>query len=55
MSVAGWAKHGVLYEFSSMDGLQPHFHDPHDWRLTVVPNLIHAPHSPSLGQRIWPE
>jgi hypothetical protein len=54
-SVAGWAKHGVLYEFSSMDGLQPHFHDPHDWRLRVVPNLIHAPHSPSLGRRIWPE
>ena len=54
VSVAGWAKHGVLYEFSSMDGLQPHFHDPHDWRLRVVPNLIHAPHSPSLGRRIWP-
>jgi len=55
VSVAGWAKHGVLYEFSSMDGLQPHFHDPHDWGRRVVPNLIHAPHSPSLGQRIWPE
>ena len=54
VSVAGWAKHGVLYEFSSMDGLLPHFDDPHDWRLRVIPNLIHAPHSPSIGRRIWP-
>jgi hypothetical protein len=54
VSVAGWAKHGVLYEFSSMDGLEPHFHVPNDQRLPVVLNLIHAPHSPSLGRRVWP-
>ena len=25
-----------------------------EWSWQVVANLVHAPHSPSLGYRIWP-
>jgi hypothetical protein len=59
-SVAGWAKHGILYEFASLEG----FH--HDYEAanaksplganghSVVPMLIHAPGGPNSALRIWP-
>lgn len=59
-SVAGWAKHGILYEFASVEGFD------HDYELaiaksplglggrSVVPLLIHAPFGPNSAVRIWP-
>jgi hypothetical protein len=61
VGVSGWAKHGVLYEFSSMAERHAHF-PTHEraypeleaWTDKVVTRLIHAPRSPQLGTRIWP-
>jgi hypothetical protein len=59
-SVSGWAKHVILYEFTSVEGYERDYEatnqhapiglDGH----SVVPNLIHAPHGPNSAQRIWP-
>ena len=61
VGVSGWAKHGVLYEFSSMEERHAHFpkhEQPYPeleaWTDKVVRRLIHAPRSPQLGTRIWP-
>ncbi|MEE8443587.1 MAG: hypothetical protein V3S37_07545 [Dehalococcoidia bacterium] len=54
-SISGWAKHGILYEFVSLEAVEQYFTgDTADWTRRVVGNLIHAPGSPSLGKRIWP-
>jgi hypothetical protein len=59
-SVAGWAKHGILYEFASLEGFT------RDYAVanaksplgfgghSVVPMLIHAPNGPNSAVRIWP-
>jgi hypothetical protein len=54
VSIAGWPKHGILYEFESMEAAEKNLADPSDWSRRVVDNLVHAPHSPTLGVRIWP-
>jgi hypothetical protein len=55
VSISGWAKHGILYEFTSMEERDQYFVDSdREWSSRVVANLIHAPGSPSLGTRIWP-
>ena len=54
VSIDGWAKHAILYEFSSLKAAETNLADPSDWTRRVVGNLIHAPHSPTLGVRIWP-
>lgn len=61
LSVAGWAKHSVLYEFVSLEARQKHFHqheslglDKTVWTNKIISYTIHAPGSPSIGQRIWP-
>jgi hypothetical protein len=54
VSIAGWPKHGILYEFSSLDAAQKNLADPTEWTRNVVDNLVHAPHSPTLGTRVWP-
>lgn len=60
-SVSGWAKHGVMYEFTSIDERAKHFraHEAKDpvlaaWTHAVVVKLLHAPGSPNVAQRIWP-
>jgi hypothetical protein len=60
-SVAGWAKHGVLYEFASLEARNVHFMrhedgrpDMKEWGDRVTKQLVHAPGSSSLAQRIWP-
>lgn len=62
LSVAGWAKHSVLYEFTSLAARQSHFHhheslglDQSVWTNKIINYTIHAPGSPSVGQRIWPQ
>jgi hypothetical protein len=59
-SVAGWAKHSILYEFTSVDARHAYFKAHQDrpdmkpWLEWVAKNLTHAPGSSSLGERIWP-
>jgi hypothetical protein len=55
VSIAGWPKHGILYEFVSLEAAATNLADPSDWTRRVVDNLVHAPHSPTLGVRIWPQ
>ncbi len=61
VSVYGWARHGILYEFVSLEAVKTKFmgqmeRQPNwkDWVNRIISNLIHAPGSPSLGKRIWP-
>jgi hypothetical protein len=61
VSVSGWAKHGVLYEFVSLAARNANFpnHEKNHperkaWSDRVVPTLIHAPGSPNVATRIWP-
>ena len=61
VSVSGWAKHGVLYEFTSLEARAQHFraHEAKDrkmaaWTRAVVSKLVHAPGSPAVARRIWP-
>jgi hypothetical protein len=60
--VTGWAKHAVLYEFTSVEMRHTHFptHEkPYPeleaWTDDVVRRLKHAPRSPQVAQRIWPK
>jgi hypothetical protein len=54
VSIAGWPKHGILYEFESLDAARKNLQDASDWSRKVVDTLVHAPHSPTLGTRVWP-
>lgn len=62
VSVSGWAKHAIFYEFLSVDVRNRKFvdHESFDpakeaWTDTVVRKLVHAPGSPNVARRIWPE
>ena len=62
VSMLGWAKHGVLYEFDSLESRTLHFEEPHESRIVdpkawvgkVVRSTLHTPGSPVVGERIWP-
>jgi hypothetical protein len=59
-SVAGWAKHGILYEFTSLEGFNRDYEAANAKAPlglgghSVVPMLIHAPNGPNSALRIWP-
>jgi hypothetical protein len=60
-SVSGWAKHGIFYEFSSLEARNQNFighEDGHPdmkaWGDKVTKKLVHAPGSSTLATRIWP-
>ena len=62
VSVSGWAKHAILYEWASAEDRNKRFvdHEKHNpemelWTDKVVRKLVHAPGSPNLAIRIWPE
>ena len=62
VSVSGWAKHAVLYEYISVDARNNNFldHESHSpemeaWTDRVVRKLNHAPGSPNVARRIWPQ
>jgi hypothetical protein len=55
VSSVGWPKHAILYEFTGVENPEGHFADPNPWSAEIVKKLVHAPHSPTLGTRIWPE
>ena len=51
VSVSGWAKHGILYEWVSLESLQKNFTTEKIPRSRQAVNtLVHAPSSPSLGR-----
>ncbi len=61
VSVAGWAKHSILYEFTSLQARQNNFQnheslalDDKVWTNKIINYTVHAPGSPSVGERIWP-
>ena len=61
VSVAGWAKHIILYEFVSEEAHHTNFmsheilaFDDGEWTNRVVKYTAHAPGSPSIGQRLCP-
>ena len=62
LSVAGWAKHSVLYEYTSLEARLQNFEIPHEAHALdekeftgrIVRMTIHAPGSPSIGERVWP-
>ncbi len=55
VSVSGWAKHGILYEWVSLESLEKNFVTEKIHRSRqAVSTLVHAPSSPSVGERIWP-
>jgi hypothetical protein len=59
-SAAGWAKHGIIYEFASNEGFDRDYapavaNSPLGLNgRSVVPNLVHAPNGPNSALRIWP-
>ena len=62
LSVAGWAKFSVLYEFTSLEARMENFENAHEslaldekeWTGRLVRYTVHAPGSPTVGLRIWP-
>ncbi len=61
VSVSGWAKHAILYEFTSVAARNAKFVDHENvnpemeaWTDRVVRKLVHAPGSPNVAHRIWP-
>ena len=60
VSASGWAKHGILYEFESLEAKHKYFAahknrpDMKPWLEWVAKSLIHAPGSASIANRIWP-
>jgi hypothetical protein len=61
VSISAWAKHGVLYEFTSLAARDAHFPDHEKnhperkaWSDRLVPTLVHAPGSPNVATRLWP-
>ena len=59
-SVAGWAKHGILYEFASQEGFDRDYEAANAKSPlgtnghSVVPMLVHAPGGPNSALRLWP-
>ena len=62
VGVAGWAKHSILYEFTSREARMENFEIKHEthgldedaWYNNVIPFTVHAPGSPTIGPRLWP-
>ena len=61
VSVSGWSKHAILYEWTSVEARNRLFVDHESsnpemeaWTDRVVRKLVHAPGSPNLARRIWP-
>jgi hypothetical protein len=61
LSVAGWAKHAILYEFVSPEARRGIWNDLRKARdsdpkgfWSIGPKTVHAPGSPTLGERTFP-
>lgn len=61
VTVSGWAKHIVVYEFCSEEDrevypnrLSAMSKEMEEWTRRVIAGSVHAPGSPSIGDRLWP-
>jgi hypothetical protein len=61
VSIAGWAKHACLYEFTDMAVRSEHFIHYEDsrpdmaaWSIAVVNTLVHATPRTVVASRTWP-
>jgi hypothetical protein len=61
LAAAGWGKHSVFYEYTSLEAREEQFvpheekvHETGSWTARILPQLVHAPCSPAVGRRIWP-
>jgi len=61
LSASAWAKHVVLYEFTSFDARAANigkmaslYPEEMKWTEGFTPKLLHAPSSPVVGRRLWP-
>jgi len=61
VSVLGWGKHCVLYEFVSLEMRNEYYHSHvnsnaqmKDWGQRMLSKLIHLPKTPNVACRIWP-
>lgn len=61
LSVAGWAKHAILYEFTSPEARRNIWNDlkarrnrDPDAFWSIGPKTVHSPGSPTLGERTYP-
>lgn len=61
VSVAGPAKHCILYEYTSLEARLEHFEkheslgmQEQEWTHLIHQYTVHAPGSPSIGRRLWP-
>ena len=59
VAAVGWARHGVMYEFLSLDARNAGmaevarlYPEMMAWTEVCVPRLVHAPGSPHIAQRI---
>jgi len=62
LATSGWGKHSVLYEYTSLEAREERFvpheekvHDSGSWTARILPQLVHAPCSPAVGRRLWPQ
>ena len=62
LSIAGWAKHAIIYEFASLADRMTYFEEPQEakaldpshWTGRIVRSTVHAPGSPTIAARTWP-
>jgi hypothetical protein len=62
LSIAGWAKHAIIYEFASLEDRLRYFEkpqeaktlDPEHWTGRIARTTVHTPGSPTVGARTWP-
>jgi hypothetical protein len=62
ISSCGWAKHAILYEFSSLDARMRDHEEPYESKTVStdvssgrIANMVaYPPGSPFVGERIWP-
>lgn len=59
LSVAGWAKHAVIYEFTSNEDRAKNMEHTGthkvEWGEKVIAETMHSPGSPVIGFRKWPK
>jgi hypothetical protein len=58
-SLAGWAKHVILYEYTSLDGFHREYEAANSRSPlgpgghSIAPYLVHAPSGPNSAVRLW--
>jgi len=59
LTVAGWAKHSVIYEFTSNEERAKNMENTGThavkWGEKVIAQTVHSPGSPVIGFRKWPK